>query len=162
MGPRQVWRDLGRSVRGVVAFRRYMCSRDTVDIALGLFEAASSTVMAGHLCRYVVRIANLSEKAVPVQVIIQISSMSAANVPAPPSVNFGSHCTVPPRRAMALEWHYDWRNTVVLLVDQMASPPDTFWIGEVPTGQRYIVSAILSDHAGTHLDQLDIYQELLG
>jgi hypothetical protein len=162
MGPRQVWRDLCRSVRGVVAFRRYLCSRDTIDIALGLFESASPTVMTGRLCRYVVRIANVSEMAAPVQVIIQISSMSAANVPAPPSVNFASHCTVPPRRAVTREWRYDWRNTAVFIGDQRASPPDTFWIGELPTPQRYVVNAILSDLTGKRFDQLDIYQELQG
>ncbi len=162
MGPRQVWRELCRSVRGVVAFRRYLRSQDTFDIALGLFEAASSTVMAGRLCRYVVRIANVSEKVVPVQVIIQMSSMTAANVPAPPAVNFARHCTIPPRRAMVIECHYDWRNTAVFIVDQAASRPDKFWIGEIKTGQRYVVSAILSDHSGKHLDRLDIYQELQG
>ena len=162
MGPRQVWRDLCRSVRGVVAFQRYLRSQDTIDVALGLFEAASSTVMAGRICRYVVRIANVSEQVAPVQVIIQMSSMTTANVPAPPAVNFASHWAIQPRRAMAIECHYDWRSTAVFIVDQMASPPEKFWMGEIKTGQRYIVSAILSDHAGKHLDQLDIYQELQG
>jgi hypothetical protein len=95
-------------------------------------------------------------------VIIQISSISAVSVPAPPSVNFATHCTVPPRRAVALVWHYDWRNTAVFIADQRASPPDTFWMGELPTPQRYVVSAILSDLTGKHLDQLDFYQELQG
>jgi hypothetical protein len=162
MGPLQVWRDLCRSVQGVVAFRRYLCSQDTIDVALGLFEAASSTVMAGRRCRYVVRIANVSEKVAPVQVIIQISSVTAANVPASPSVHFASHWTIPPRRAVAIECHYDWRSTAVFIVDQIASPPEKFWMGEIHTGQRYVVSAVLSDHSGKRLDQLDIYQELQG
>jgi hypothetical protein len=115
-----------------------------------------------RLCRCVVRIANVSEKVAPVQVIIQIPSMSAANVPLPRSVNLAGHCTVPPRRAVAVEWRYDWRNTAVFIVDQRASPPDTFWIGELPTPRRYVVSAVLSDLTGKNLDQLDIYQELQG
>jgi hypothetical protein len=41
-------------------------------------------------------------------------------------------------------------------------PRDTFWMGELPTPQRYVVSAILSDLTGIHLDQLDFYQELQG
>ena len=162
MGLRQVWRDLCRSVRGIVAFRRYLRSQDTIDIALGLFEASSSTVMAGHLCRYVVRVANVSEQVTPVQVSIQISSMTAANLPASPAVNFASHYTIPSRRAMAIECHYDWRNTAVFMIGRMTSVPDRFWMGEIKTGQRYVVSAILSDHSGKHLDQLDIYQELQG
>jgi hypothetical protein len=162
VGPRQIWRDLCRSVRGVVAFRRYLRSRDTIDIALGLFEAASSTIMVGRPCRYVIRIANVSEKVAPVEVIIQMSSLAAANVPAPPSVHFARHCTIPPRRVVAIECHYDWRCTAVFIVDQIACPPDKFWMGEIKTGQRYVVSAILSDHSGKHLDQLDIYQELQG
>jgi hypothetical protein len=35
-------------------------------------------------------------------------------------------------------------------------------MGEIKTGQRYVVSAILVDEAGKHIDQLDIYQELQG
>jgi hypothetical protein len=160
VGPQQVWRDLCKSVRGAVAFQRYLRAQDPIDIALGLFEAASFTIVTGRPCRYVIRIANISEKVTPVKVIMQISSMTAANVPAPPSANFASHCTIAPRRAMAIECHYDWRNTAVFIVDQMVSPPDQFWIGEIKIGQRYIVSAILFDNCGNHLDQLDIYQEL--
>jgi hypothetical protein len=162
VGPRLVWRDLCRSVRGAVAFRRYLRSQDTIDIALGLFEAASSTVMVGRPCRYVIRLANVSEKVWDAKVILQMSSMTAANVPAQPSANFARHYTIPPRRAIAIECHYDWRTTAVFMLGQIASPPDKFWMGEIKTGRRYVVSAILSDHTGKHLDQLDIYQELQG
>jgi hypothetical protein len=162
MGPRQVWRELCTGTRGVVAFQRYLRSQDTIDVALGLFEAASSTVMAGRRCRYVVRIANVSEQVVPVQVIIQMSSMTAANVQASPAVHFASHWTLRPRCAVVMECHYDWRTTAVFIVDQIASPPEIFWMGEIQTGQRYVVSAILSDRSGKRLDQLDIYQELQG
>ena len=48
------------------------------------------------------------------------------------------------------------------MVDKVASPPDECWVGEIKTLQRYVVSAILSDHTGKHLDKLDIYQELQG
>ena len=63
MGPRLVWRDLCRTVQGAVAFVRYLRSQETIDIALGVFEAASSTVMVGQPCRYVIRIANVQRES---------------------------------------------------------------------------------------------------
>jgi hypothetical protein len=160
VGPRLVWRDLCRSIRGAVAFRRYLHSQDTIDIALGLFEAASSTVVVGRPCRYVIRLANVSEKVWDVKVTLQLASMTAANVRAQPSTGFAKRCAVPRHHATEVECHYDWRTTAVFVVDEAASPPDECWIGEIKIAQRYVVSAVLSDHTGKHLDQLDIYQEL--
>jgi hypothetical protein len=162
VGPREVWRDLCRSIRGAVAFRRYLHSQDTIDIALGLFEAASPTTMVGWPCRYVIRVANVSEKAWHVNVILQVSSMTVEPVPALPSVRFTKHCIMLPRRTTVIECHYDWRTTVVFMFDKSPSPPDESWQRELKTPQRYVVSAILSDPTGKRLDQLDIYQELQG
>jgi hypothetical protein len=160
VGPRRVWRDLCRSIRGAVAFQRYLRSQDTIDIALGLFEAASSTIIVGQPCRYLIRIANVSEKVWDGKVTLQMSSMTAANVPAQPSVRLTKHCTVLPRRATEIECHYDWRTAVVFMFDNSSSPPDECWQREIKTPQHYVVSAILSDPTRKHLDQLDIYQEL--
>ena len=160
MGPRQIRRDLCKTVQGAVAFVQYLRSQETIDIALGVFEAASSTVMAGRSCRYVVRIANVSEKVWDVKLTLQITSIRAAQIPAQPFASFAKHCIVLPRRATEIECHYDWRTAVVFMIDSVLSPPDEFWTGEIRTLQRYLVSAILCDHTGEHLDTLDIYQEL--
>ena len=160
MGPRQIWQDLRRSARGIVAFRRYLRSQDPIDVALGLFEAASATVMVGRACRYVIRIANVSDKVWDVNVTLQLSSMAAAMVPAQPAACFSKHYTVLPRRATAIECYYDWQTTAVFMVDTMPSPPDEYWQQAIKPPQRYLVSAILRDHIGKHLDQLHIYQEL--
>jgi hypothetical protein len=162
VGPREVWRDLCRTIRGAVAFRRYLCSQDTIEIALGLFEAASPTARLGWPCRYVVRIANISEQTWDVNMTLQVSSMTVEPVPATPLVKFTRHCIVPPRRTTEIECHYDWRTSVVFTFDNSPSPPDECWEQELQTPQRYVVSAILTDHTGKHLDQLDIYQELKG
>lgn len=160
MRPKLVWRDLCRVVRGAIAFRRYLRSQDTLAIALGLFEATSSAVMVGRPYRYVIRIANVSEKVWDVQVTLQISPMATADVPAQLCASFTTHCTVPPRHATEIECQYDWGTGMVFFVDTVASPPDVFWTGEINTPQRYLVRTVLCDHTGTHLDQLDIYQEL--
>jgi len=149
-------------MRGAVAFRRYLHSQESIDIALGLFEAASSTIMVGWPCRYVIRIANVSDKARHVNVTLQVSPMTLEPAPAPPSVRFTKHCVVPPRRTTGVECLYDWRTTAVFMFDERPSPLDESWQRELKTPQRYVVSAILSDHSGKHLDQLDIYQELQG
>ena len=162
MGPRLIWRDICRGVRGAVAFRRYLRAQDAIDIALGRFEASSSTVTVGRPCRYVMRIANVSAKSWDVTVILQVSAMRAAQVPPRPSESFAKHCTVLPWRATEIECYYDWRTAAVFVVDSVVSPPDECWAGEVSTLQRYLVSAILCDRSGEHLDTLDIYQELQG
>jgi hypothetical protein len=162
MGPRLIWRDICRSIRGAVAFRRYLRAQDAIDIALGRFEASSSTVMVGRPCRYLIRIANVSAKIWDVRVTLQMSSMRAAQGPAQPCASFAKHCTVLPRRATEIECHYDWRAAAVFVVDSVVSIPDECWAGEVSTPQRYLVSAILCDQTGEHLDTLDIYQELQG
>jgi hypothetical protein len=162
MGPRLVWRDLCRCVRGIVAFRRYLRSPDTVDIALGMFEAASSAVMVGRPCRYIVRIANVGEKVQDVQLIVEISSSSPAHSAATPCMRFATHCSIPANRATEIVFHYDWRSAVAVMVDNVASRTDTCWAGEFKTQQPYVVSAILADHTGKRLDRLTIYQELRG
>jgi hypothetical protein len=162
MGPRLVWRDLRRTVQGAVACVRYLRSPETIDIALGLFEAASSTVMVGQSCRYVIRIANVHARVRDVTLNLEISPITPANPAAKPSVRFAKHCAILPSRATEIEFHYDWRTTAVFMVDKVASSPDEFRMGEIKTLQRYVVSAILCDHTGKHLDKLDIYQELQG
>jgi hypothetical protein len=162
MGLRLVWRDLCRCVQGIVAFRRYLRSPDTVDIALGMFEAASSAVMIGRPCRYVVRIANVGEKVQDVQLTVEISSSSPAHSAATPFARFATHCSILPNRATEIAFHYDWRSAVAVMVDKVVSRTDACWAGEVKTQQPYLVSAILADHTGKRLDRLAIYQELRG
>ena len=118
--------------------------------------------MVGWPCRYVIRIANVSEQAWDVNVTLQVASMTVEPVPAPPCVRFTKHCIVLPRRTTEIECHYDWRTTGVFMFDKSPSPPDESWQREIKTPQRYVVSAILSDPTGERLDQLDIYQELRG
>jgi hypothetical protein len=162
MGSRLVWRDLRRTVQGIAVFVRYLRSRETVDIALGVFEAESSAVVVGRSCRYVIRIANVSEKAWDVTLTVEISLSAPATSAAQPSACFAKHCAILPQRATEIEFHYDWRTTAVFMVDQVASPPDECWMGQIKTLQLYSVSAILYDDTGKHLDKLDIYQELKG
>jgi hypothetical protein len=162
MGPRLVWQDLRRTVQGAITFTRYLRSQETIDIALGLFEAASSTSIVSRPSRYVIRIANVDASLWNVIVILEISPHTPALPAAKPSVWFAKHCAMLPSRATEIEFYYDWRSTVTFMIDHVASPPDRFSMGEIKTGQRYCVSAILSDGTGKHLDQLDIYQELRG
>jgi hypothetical protein len=110
----------------------------------------------------VIRITNLSAKVWDVTVTLQMSAMRAAQVPARPAASFARRCTVLPGRATEIECHYDWRTAAVFLVDSVVSPPDACRTGEIGTLQCYLVSAILCDHTGEHLDTLSIYQELQG
>jgi hypothetical protein len=88
MGPRLVWQDLRRTVQGAVAFMRYLRSQETIAIALGLFEASSSTVMVCWPCHYMIRIANISTKVQDVKVTLAILSSTPANSTAKPAACF--------------------------------------------------------------------------
>ena len=133
MGPREVWRDLCRTIQGAVACQRYLRSQDTIEIALGLFSAASSTMRLGWPCRYIIRMANISEQACEVKVTLQVSSMTMEPAPATPLARFTKHCIVPPRRTTEIECHYNWRTTAVFMLDNSPSPPDEFWQQEIKT-----------------------------
>jgi hypothetical protein len=127
-----------------------------------VFEAVSSTVVVGQPCRYMIRIANVSEKVWDVKLTVEITPSAPTISAAQPAACCAKHCTILPLRAPEIEFYCDWHTTAVFMVDQMASSPDACTMGEIKTGRRYVVSAILSDHSGKHLDQLDIYQELKG
>lgn len=162
MGPRLVWRDLCRTVRGISTFARHLRSREIIDIALGVFEATASAVMVGQPCHYVIRIANDSEKVWDVILALEVSANTPANSAAKPSARFAKHCLILPSRATEIEFHYDWHSTAMFMIDQVASPPDQCWGGKIKTLQLYSVSAILCDRTGKHLDKLEIFQELKG
>jgi hypothetical protein len=162
MGPRMVWRDLRRIVQGVSVFLRYLHSGESIDIALGLFETASSSVVVGEPCRYLIRIANVSGKTWEVRLAVKISPLAPQNYPMQHYACFAKQVTVQPRRATQIEVHYDWLTEADLVCDDVASPPDEFRRGEVDALQLYAVSASISDPAGKSLDRLTIYQELKG
>jgi hypothetical protein len=160
MGPRQIWRDLCRTVQGAVAFVQYLRSRHTIDIALGVFEAASAAVVVGRPCRYVLRIANVSENVWDVKLTVEISPLAPQIRPAGYYARFTKRLTVPPRRTTRIEVDYDWLTKVDFMLSDIASPPDKFRRGEVEVPMLYAVSASLSDPEGNGLDKLTVYQEM--
>jgi hypothetical protein len=162
MGPRQIWRDVCRIAQGTIAFGRYLRSRETIEVAFGMFEAASSAAVVGRTCRYMVRLVNVSEKVCDVKVAIEVCSVTRENGAAKPCARFAKECSIPAKCATAVEFQYDWGSTVLVTIDHAVSPPDEFWLGQIRPQQRYSLSATLSDYTGKRLDQLVIYQELQG
>src|SRR5262245_58310243 len=122
MGPRRVWQDVCRGVRGVVAFGRYLRSGDADEIALGMAKAASNRVIVGQPCQYDLRVANVSPHAWNVKVTLQMARWSPAQVPDQPSISLAKHCAVPPRHATHIECLFDWCTAPVFTVDWVVSP----------------------------------------
>jgi hypothetical protein len=162
MGPGLVWQDLRRIVQGAFACLRYLRSRENIEIALGLFETASSVVVVGQPCRYLIHIANVSGKIWEVRLAVEVSPLAPQNHPAGHYAWFTKRITVPPHRTTRIEVDYDWLTKVDFMLGDVASPPDEFRKGEVDAPQLYAVSASLSDPAGNSLDKLTVYQELKG
>jgi hypothetical protein len=160
MGPQRIWRDLCRAAQGAVAFVHYLRSQETIDIALGAFEATSPTVAVGRPCRYVIRIANASGKIWEVKLVVEISPLAHQDHPARYYAWFIKSITVPPHRTTRIEVDYDWQAKVDFMFGSVAFPPDEFRKGEVDAPQPYAVSASLSDPAGSSIDKLTVYQEL--
>src|SRR5262245_12786018 len=75
MGLRQMWQDLSRIVRGIVAFVWYLRCTQAIDVAFGMFEAGSPTIIAGRSSRYVIRIANASEQESDVKLTVEIAPL---------------------------------------------------------------------------------------
>jgi hypothetical protein len=145
--------------RGTVAFVRYLRMRETIDVALGVFEAESSTVAVGRPCHYLIRIVNVSHKLLDVNLILEWISNPAPDHPTRPSARVEKYLTIPPLGAMALECHCDWGTSAIFAGDTGATPAHSFWVGEMKPQQLSIVRATLCDMTGNALDTLEIYQE---
>jgi hypothetical protein len=141
---------------------QYLRSQETIDIALGAFKAASSTVVVGRPCRYVIRIANISGKIWEVKLVVEISPLAHQNYPTRYYAWFTKRITVPPDRTTRIEVDYDWHTKVDFMFGNVAFPPDEFRKGEVDAPQLFAVSASLSDPAGSSIEKLTVYQELTG
>ncbi len=162
IGPRLVWQDLRRMIRGTAAFFQYLLSKENIDVGLGLFSAESNLVVRGQQSRYVVRIANMSKEAYDVKLVIDISATEAPEHPEGHYGYFSKRLTAKPRASTPVEVHYDWLAAASFMIDGVPSPPDEFWKGEAGSPQLYSVNAILFDPNGNRLDTLTIYQELAG
>jgi hypothetical protein len=141
---------------------RYLCSQDTIDIALGLFADSSETAKQGIPCRYVIRIANASDHVWDVNVSLHVSPLTGEARSEPPVARFSRGYMVPPNRSTEVECHYDWCLTPVFILESSPARPHEYWQQELQASQRYRISAILTASTGQHLDRLDIYQELQG
>jgi hypothetical protein len=116
--------------------------------------------MVGQPCRYVVRIANVSENVWDVKLTVEISPLAPQIRPVGYYARFTKRLTVPPRRTTRIEVDYDWLTKVDFMLSDIASPPDEFRRGEVEVPMLYAVSASLSDPEGNGLDKLTVYQGL--
>jgi len=157
MRSRMVWQDLGRVIRGIGAFLRWLVSKQSIDIGLGIFSAESNVVVLGQPTKYFTRIANVMGEAQDVKLAICVA------LPKPQETRyayFKKSLAVKPYSATAIEVEYDWLTKACFLIDGFSSSPDEFSNGEVDSPQLYSVTAILLDSKGSTVDRLTVFQEL--
>jgi hypothetical protein len=157
---RLLWRDLRRTARGSAAFWRYLVSKETVEVGLGVFSTESSHVVKGQPCHYFVRIANVSPEVQVISLIIDIHAAEVAPGQDGYYAYFTKHLKVEPRTAIAVEMHYDWLAKASFTLTGVPSPPDEFRVRGGSGPQWYAVTALLLGPLGARLDALSILQEL--
>jgi hypothetical protein len=157
---RRVGGDAGGIIRGAVAFFRYFCADEDIDVGLGLLSAGSSLARRGKPNEYVVRIANAARQSRDVTLTIDIA---AAHV-SPPATGhyayFTKFLTLQSRASRAITIEYDWINQASFHVGGASSPPDEFYSGGNDVPHLYALTAFLSHGQGRRLAGLTIYQEL--
>ena len=154
--------DLQRIIRGTAAIFRYLRSHESSQVGLGLFAAASNITVIGQPNRYEVRVVNASQDTRDLTLGVDIY---AVDVPRHPEGHYGffsKQLTVKSGTSSTIAIQYDWLTTAYLLIDGMSSPADGMWRGEVHRPQLYAVTVALFDKQQTQLDELTIYQELMG
>jgi hypothetical protein len=160
-GPGMVWRDLKRTIRGLVTFAQYFTTQERIEVGLGWLAADAGDVVIGHPSRYVVRIANAGDKTWTGKLVIDIIPIEASDPLEGGPASFAKQLMVAPCRAVTLEIQYDWLTQATFVVDGRASPPDEFHKGgTAKPGQLWAVHARLRDMTGERLDQLTIYQRM--
>ena len=105
---------------GICAPRRPLTS------PLGCLKPRHLTVMVGQPCRYVIRIANVSENVWDVKLTVEISPLAPQIRPAGHYARFTKRLTVPPRRTTRIEVDYDWLTKVDFMLSDIASPRTNF------------------------------------
>jgi hypothetical protein len=161
-GIRQLGADMRRIVGGISAFWQYLRAQNDVEVAFGLLSAASKVARRGESSRYVVRIANASRDPVDLTLTMDIH---ASKNPIPSDGHYAAftkRLPMPPCSAMTITIEYDWMAHAAFYTDGRALPPDDFGRGTAQTSQIYTVTALLGDRAGRWMDELSVYQELIG
>ena len=157
-----VGHDLRRLARGANAFLRALVAKEDLIGGLGLFSTVSTITTKGQAHQYVVRIANARRMCVEFLLTFHIQ---AAHLSVPCQgyyASFTKKLSIQPRRSSTLTIQYDWMDQADFRVDGCSFPPDDFSRGEIDTPQLYAVKVLLGDPTGAQLDELTIYQELVG
>jgi hypothetical protein len=157
-----VGHDVRRIARGANAFFRGLVSKEDLSGGLGLLSTVSTITTKGQTHQYVVRIANASGNCVEFLLTFHIQ---AAHLSVPSQgyyAPFTKKLSIQPRRSSTLTIQYDWMDQADFRVGGSSSPPDDFSKGDIDTPQLYAVKVLLCDPNGAQLDELTIYQELIG
>jgi len=159
-GLRLLRRDLQRSVTGTYALLRYLLSYEQLEVALGLFSAASNTAVAGQLNRYTVRVINVSDFPQRCSLSIDIYATNLPRHPEGHYAYFTKHLTVDPGSLSVIGIEYDWRTRARFIRGGTSFAPDDLWRGGIGGYQFYSVTARVCDAQRKQLDHLTVYQEL--
>jgi hypothetical protein len=154
-------RDLGKTIRGLIALLQFLFAGDDLDVGLGLLSAGSLLARRGQANEYVVRITNTAYQPREVTLTMEIVVAHVSEPTAGPYTFFAKSLILPPRISSEMTIGYDWMNHAWFHVDGALSPPDDFSRGESDAPHLYALTVFLSNRLGKRLDGLTVYQELV-
>jgi hypothetical protein len=152
--------DAYKVIKGFFAILRYSISKDKVCIGLALFTTESQDAKVGHNSIYTIDICNASRQRIWVKLLFDIH-LKEDDVP-----RAGHYCYiekaifVKDRDSQSLRIIYDWKDYVVVDIDDVSFEPDVFWSGNLRSEGKYFVKSLLLDEKGATFDELTLLQNL--
>jgi hypothetical protein len=160
MGPRRIAQDLCRSVRGLATLLQYLSSSQDLSVAIGLLAAESSIAKKGKRNDYVVRITNASHAPQDLTLAMHLDVANPQDCIKGWHACFSTSLTVQPTASTMVIFQYDWTGEVRFHCDGASYIAESSGGTTAAVPQLYRVTAIISDTAGKHLDELNVYQAL--
>lgn len=152
--------DAYKVIKGFFAILRYGISKDKVCIGLALFTTESQDAKVGHNSIYTIDICNASRQRIWVKLLFDIHLKKNSCHPEGHYGYFEKAIFVRAHGNQNLRIIYDWKDYVVIDIDDVSFEPDVFWLGDFESNGKYFVKALLLDEKGKAFDELTLIQNL--
>lgn len=154
------FKDTFNVVKGFFAVLSYAITKDQISLGLSHFSTTFRVVKLGYHCTYQVGICNITEKNEWVRMLFDIYLKKNPVHPEGHYAYFEKTIYVKAQESQQVNINYDWKDNVVIDIDDVSFDPDIFWSGECVSMGKYVVKALLYDEKGEVFDELKLIQKL--
>jgi hypothetical protein len=154
------FRDTFNVIKGFFAILSYAITKDQISLGLSHFSTTFQVVKPGHYCTYEIGIYNITEKNEWVRMLFNIYLKENHVHSEGHYAYFEKTIYVKANESQQVNIIYDWKDNVVIGIDEVSFDPDFFWSGKCVSMGKYVVKTLLFDEKGEVLDELELIQKL--